>query len=104
MALVHCLPPELLVDIVLILHDDIPEKKENGFSATWIRATWVCRRWREAAVQNRRLWTKLSTRRYVLYPEAIHAFLGRAPDTARVQVSVDAVARLGEDESRSGRI
>lgn len=97
-APVDCLPTELLAEIISILRGDIPEQMENGFSARWIRATWVCRRWREAALQNRRLWTKLSTRRYVLHPEAIHAFLGRAADAARVELELDAIARLGEDE------
>lgn len=96
MVVVHCLPAELLAEIISILRD-VPEE-EKGFAARWIRATWVCRRWREAVLQNRRLWTKLSTRRHVLHPEAIRAYLGRAPDTARVEVSVDAVARLGEDK------
>ncbi|KAL1946411.1 hypothetical protein VTO73DRAFT_15538 [Trametes versicolor] len=97
-APVDCLPTELLAEIISILHGDIPEQMENGFSARWIRATWVCRRWREAALQNCQLWTDLSTRRYVLHPEAIHAFLRRAPDAARVKVTVNAIARLGEDE------
>lgn len=97
MATVHYLPSELLADIIFILHEEIVNTEEHGFSARWIPATWVCRRWRDAALQKRQLWTKLHTRRRVWHPEAVQAFLSRAPDTAIVTVDIEGFPPLGAD-------
>lgn len=62
--------------------------REHGFPAHWIRTTWVCRSWRDAALHTRRLWTDFSTPLRVKHPEAIATFLGRAPPGMPLRVYV----------------
>lgn len=62
--------------------------REHGFRARWIRTTWVCRSWRDAALHTRQLWTEFSTPLDVMHPEAIGTFLGRAPEGMPLRIYV----------------
>ncbi|KAH9896592.1 hypothetical protein C8Q73DRAFT_664354 [Cubamyces lactineus] len=70
------LPAEILELILVHLKSSDPTSKD-GFKASWIRATWVCRRWREIALQYSALWSATTL--------AEHSLLSGDPfDAARV--------------------
>ncbi|KAH9896503.1 hypothetical protein C8Q73DRAFT_788857 [Cubamyces lactineus] len=52
------LPAEILERIFMHLKctDINPAIDSQGFKSAWIRVTWVCRRWREIAIQHSALW------------------------------------------------
>lgn len=63
--------------------------REHGFPAGWIRTTWVCHSWRDAALHTWQLWTDFSTPLDVKHPEAIGTFLGRAPEGRPLRIYVE---------------
>ncbi len=95
-------PTEVLSEIIFILYEGASTSNPHGqkgaavsnegFAAPWITTTWVCRRWREAALQRGALWTSLRIpRRYIRYPEAVHTFFNRAPEGTVVHADVRAM-------------
>ncbi|KAM5539564.1 hypothetical protein V8D89_006673 [Ganoderma adspersum] len=53
------LPVEMLARIFRAWKDTSWSTKEHGLRAEWVRATWVCKRWRDVALDTPALWSSV---------------------------------------------
>ncbi|KAJ8495745.1 hypothetical protein ONZ51_g1504 [Trametes cubensis] len=87
---VNRLSDEILCGIFYALRDlqDVPFYHNEPLQVKWVVVTWVCHRWREVALDNRILWTKL----YIWNPacslDSIRVILDRAPPSAGLEILI----------------
>ena len=72
------LPAEILVKIFQAWH----YFQTHGFDTQWVRATWVCQRWRQVALDTAVLWSSVFVSRGILDDPVLELHLDRARGAA----------------------
>jgi hypothetical protein len=97
LAPISLLPPEILVRVFHSLAlDEPPYSYKRSFG--WIRATHVCRHWRQVALSDSSLWARISDIPIILNTALISEMLVRARNAPlEIDIDIDVADRPGPD-------